>query len=242
MRFVPAKKILTPNPPVSLQKPNPKANMSRINKQKHVRMNEMGDGDFDPPGVNQQFARVVRSRGNNLHEVEPAEPIVVTPSADDEDAQPTAAAADGAEPQLTFLASMPPKFRKNIWIKRGNFVIVEMIAEGNKVKAEIARILLPEHVREFKKDGIWPTKFDVQRQTDEETDRAADAVRTRRDSGDSSADDDASDDDDDADLVRNTNGWHAVDSDESEDSDESSSEEEDEANDEKVEKVSDKQQ
>jgi hypothetical protein len=36
---------------------------------------------------------------------------------------------------------MPNKFRKNVWVKRGNYCIVEPIEEGDKVKAEIVRIL-----------------------------------------------------------------------------------------------------
>lgn len=57
---------------------------------------------------------------------------------------------------LTFLVSMPSKFRKNVWIKRGDYVIVEPIAEGNRVKAEIIRVLTNGHKKEFKRLGIWP--------------------------------------------------------------------------------------
>ena len=34
---------------------------------------------------------------------------------------------------------MPSKFRKNIWVKRGDYFVVTPIEEGDKVKAEIAR-------------------------------------------------------------------------------------------------------
>jgi probable RNA-binding protein EIF1AD len=51
------------------------------------------------------------------------------------------------------------KFRKNVWIKRGDFVLVELIKEGDKVKAEIVRILSHEHIKEFKKAKVWPAKF-----------------------------------------------------------------------------------
>ena len=43
--------------------------------------------------------------------------------------------------KTTYLVSMPNKFRKNVWVKRGNYCIVEPIEEGDKVKAEIVRIL-----------------------------------------------------------------------------------------------------
>ncbi|XP_043541927.1 probable RNA-binding protein EIF1AD [Chiloscyllium plagiosum] len=74
--------------------------------------------------------QVLGSPGNNLHEVETAQ-------------------GD------RFLASMPTKFRKNIWIKRGDFLIVDPIQEGEKVKAEINSILYKEHIKQLRKDGLW---------------------------------------------------------------------------------------
>lgn len=44
-----------------------------------------------------------------------------------------------------YLVSMPTKFRKNVWIKRGDFVLVSPIEEGDKVKAEIVQVSLIEH-------------------------------------------------------------------------------------------------
>lgn len=99
-------------------------------------MKEMLADDFEHPTENQQFARIVASRGNNLHEVESPDP-------------------DAA----SYLVTMPTKFRRNVWIKRGDFVVVQPIEEGDKVKAEIVRILTPQHIKEFTKDGIWPSHF-----------------------------------------------------------------------------------
>lgn len=110
--------------------------MSKVTKRKHV-MKEMQNDDFDPPAENQQIVRIVGTRGNNLHQVESS-------TLDDDD---------------KFLVTMPTKFRKNVWVKRGDFVIVEPIDEGDKVKAEIVRILTPQHIKEFTRDGIWPEKF-----------------------------------------------------------------------------------
>lgn len=107
--------------------------MSRATKRKHVMMEVLQD-DFSHPTPDQQIVKVLSSRGNNLHEVE-------TP--------------DGS----VFLASMPTKFRKNVWVKRGDFVLVEPIKEGDKVKGEMVRMLSPEHVKCFKKDGVWPSAF-----------------------------------------------------------------------------------
>lgn len=108
--------------------------MSKAARRKHVQLEVLKD-DYSPPTANQQIVKILSSRGNNLHEAQ---------------------AADGS----SFLVSMPNKFRKNVWVRRGNFVIVEPIAEGDKVKAEIVRVLSAEHVKYFKKDGVWPRTFD----------------------------------------------------------------------------------
>lgn len=71
--------------------------MSQATKRKHVVKEALGD--FVTPTENQQIVRVLSSRGNNLHE---------------------AVTGQGE----TFLVSMPTKFRKNLWIKRGNCNVV----------------------------------------------------------------------------------------------------------------------
>lgn len=77
---------------------------------------------------------------------------------------------EAADESENFLVSMPMKFRKNVWIKRGNFVLVEPIEEGDKVKAEIVRILTECHVKEFSKEGIWPKKFTKKREVEDDGD------------------------------------------------------------------------
>ncbi|KAH8412237.1 hypothetical protein KR009_000751 [Drosophila setifemur] len=106
-----------------------------INRRKHL-MKEMMADDFELPTEQQQIVRVVSSRGNNLHEVE-------TSKTEEEN----------------FLVSMPNKFRKSMWVKRGDFLLIEPIEEGDKVKAEICKILTTDHVREYTKAGIWPERF-----------------------------------------------------------------------------------
>lgn len=113
--------------------------MSRVTKLKHVKR-ELEADDFSLPTEKQQIVRVVSSKGNNLHEVEPAESTT------------------------NFLVTMPNKFRKNVWIKRGNYVLVDMIEEGDKVKAELVRVLTDEHMKEFIKHGVWPKKFTKKRE------------------------------------------------------------------------------
>lgn len=109
--------------------------MSKATKRKHVLLEVLQD-DYSPPNENQQIVRIVNNRGNNLHEVE-------------------------AMDKSTFLVSMPTKFRRNLWVKRGDFVLVEPIVEGDKVKAEIARILSTDHIKYLKRQGDWPKEFDV---------------------------------------------------------------------------------
>ena len=37
----------------------------------------------------------------------------------------------------------------------GDYVVVESIEEGNKVKAEIVQILTKDHIRHIKGEGLW---------------------------------------------------------------------------------------
>ncbi|XP_058446143.1 probable RNA-binding protein EIF1AD [Malaya genurostris] len=120
--------------------------MSRVTKIKHILKEQEAD-EFDVPKENQTIVRVVASRGNNLHEVETA-----------------------VEGEERFLVSMPVKYRKNVWIKRGDFVLIEPIEEGNKVKAEICRILTADHMKLFEKEGVWPKRFTKKREHDEDLD------------------------------------------------------------------------
>ncbi|KAK3595502.1 hypothetical protein CHS0354_021601 [Potamilus streckersoni] len=107
--------------------------MSKATKRKHV-VQEILD-DFSLPKEGDQIVKVVCSKGNNLHQVMTA----------------------GGE---LFLVSMPTKFRKNVWIKRGDYVIVEPIDEGDKVKAEIVSILYKDRIKYIKEEGQWPQAFD----------------------------------------------------------------------------------
>jgi len=87
--------------------------MSIVTKRKHV-FQELDDMSL--PTDTQTIVRIVAARGHNLHEI-------VT--------------ADGKQ----YLVSMPTKFRHNIFVKRGDYIIIEPIKEGKKVKGEIVKIL-----------------------------------------------------------------------------------------------------
>lgn len=107
--------------------------MSKATKRKHV-VKEVLD-DYVLPEGDQEIVKVLAGRGNNLHEIE---------------------TATGEK----YLVSMPTKFRKNVWIKRGDFVIVEPIEEGDKVKAEIHTILYKDQIKYIKEEGLWPKQFE----------------------------------------------------------------------------------
>ncbi|XP_059058460.1 probable RNA-binding protein EIF1AD [Achroia grisella] len=108
--------------------------MSKVNKRKHV-MNEALWDDYELPKENQSVVRVLKSKGNNLHEVS-------TPNGEE------------------YLVSMPTKFRKNIWVKRGDYILVEPILEGDKVKAEIVKIMNKDSIKYYKENSLWPKEFD----------------------------------------------------------------------------------
>ncbi|XP_076025844.1 putative RNA-binding protein EIF1AD [Genypterus blacodes] len=160
--------------------------MSQATKRKHVVKEVLGE--FVTPTENQQIVKVIGSRGNNLHET-------VT--------------AQGE----TFLVSMPTKFRKNIWIKRGDYVIVDPIEEGEKVKAEISVILYKDHVQHLQQEQLWPEGFSAepaaQGKTLKELDKGEEA----------GGEEEASDsEDDESDLFVNTNrcNYHYSESEEDE--------------------------
>lgn len=163
--------------------------MSQATKRKHVVKEVLGD--FVIPTGNQQIVKVIASRGNNLHE---------------------AVTAQGE----AFLVSMPTKFRKNLWIKRGDYVIVDPIEEGEKVKAEISFILYRDNIQNLQKRQLWPDGF---------TEEPVSQEKTVGEQGEEAAgvdeEDNSDSEDDESDLFVNTNrsNHHYSESDEEEDDD-----------------------
>lgn len=168
--------------------------MSQATKRKHVVKEVLGD--FVTPTENQQIVKVTGSRGNNLHET-------IT--------------AQGE----TFLVSMPTKFRKNIWIKRGDYVIVDPIEEGEKVKAEISFILYKDHIQYLQKEKLWPEGFMEEQSSRDKTSRKEEEPEEKDE------EEDGSDSEDDRDLFVNTNrcNYQYSESEEDEDSEEEEEEE-----------------
>ncbi|XP_038133551.1 probable RNA-binding protein EIF1AD [Cyprinodon tularosa] len=164
--------------------------MSQATKRKHVVKEVLGD--FITPTENQQIVKVIGSRGNNLHET-------IT--------------AQGE----TFLVSMPTKFRKNIWIKRGDYVVVDPIEEGEKVKAEISFILYKDHIQDLQKRQLWPQGFMAERPSLDKASRKEEDEEKEEEEGDS---------EDDSDLFVNTNRCNYQYSESEEDDSEEEEEEE----------------
>lgn len=94
----------------------------------------------EPPNF---IARIVAGRGNNLHEIE-------------------------TQTGERCLVSMPTKFRKNVWVKRGDYVLCQPIAEGDKVKGEIYHVLYKDNIKYIKKHNLWPKEFNDDLPVDEE--------------------------------------------------------------------------
>ncbi|XP_071080390.1 probable RNA-binding protein EIF1AD [Haliotis cracherodii] len=141
--------------------------MSKATKRKHVVKEVLND--YVLPEGDQEIVRVTASRGNNLHEVETAQ-------------------------SNRYLVSMPTRFRKNVWIKRGDFVLVEPIAEGDKVRAEILSILYKDQIKHIKDEGLWPPAFE-ERTTQGKNDMIPDDMLPPSDDSDEDL----------ADMVVNTN-------------------------------------
>lgn len=178
--------------------------MSQATKRKHVVKEVLGD--YVTPTGTQQIVKIIGSRGNNLHE---------------------AVTAQGE----TFLVSMPTKFRKNIWIKRGDYVIVDPIEEGEKVKAEISSILYKDHIQYLQREQLWPQGF---------TEEPSEQNRTNKQQGEEAAqEEDVSDsEDDESDLFVNTNRHNYQYSESEEEEEESEEEEEEDDKEQRTENVS----
>jgi len=155
--------------------------MSATTKKKHVER-EIYE-DFSVPSDDLTIVKVVKPRGNNLHQV-------VNPAGEE------------------FLVSMPPKFRKHLWIKRGDYVVVEDIPEGDKVRGEICRVLMKDHIKIIQESGKWPKEFsDVndKNQYDKKEIEKNNKIENESVSKNNSDNESESDSDNDDDLIANPN-------------------------------------
>jgi len=112
---------------------------SAATKKKHVRA-ELDELSLPDAGLGQEIAKVCENPGTQLFKVLTSSHI--------------------KQNQDPYLASLPKKFRHTVYIKRGNFVYIEPIPDGDKVKAEIVKILTDDHIKWLKKQDHWPVEFD----------------------------------------------------------------------------------
>ncbi|EQC32968.1 hypothetical protein, variant [Saprolegnia diclina VS20] len=176
------------------------------------------------PVAGELIVQVKSLRGGNLFEVE-------TPTGD------------------KGLAMLPTKYRKLIWIRRGDFLIVSGADDAKKgaVNFSVEHILYKDQIKNLKAKDLWPDVFvedETKREYDESLSALADKVAdvsqgngkvdkfgntiegAMGDESDEDDDDSESDDDHPDDLMfvnRNRMGGHYA---HVEDSDESSSDEE----------------
>jgi probable RNA-binding protein EIF1AD len=112
----------------------------RTGYRKHLQESVLND--FPIPSESEQIIQIVSSQGSNQLEVR---------------------TADGA----VSLAILPTKFRRLVWVKRGDFLIASCsgeeyeTAEGisGRVRFIVEHILYPEQVKYLQSSGHWPVEF-----------------------------------------------------------------------------------
>eukprot|EP01115_Flamella_aegyptia_P009860 TRINITY_DN42644_c1_g1_i1.p1 TRINITY_DN42644_c1_g1~~TRINITY_DN42644_c1_g1_i1.p1 ORF type:complete len:163 (-),score=47.54 TRINITY_DN42644_c1_g1_i1:24-512(-) len=113
------------------------------------------------------------------------------------------------------LCQIPTKFRKLIWIKTGNFIIVREPKNipNVKIRVMVQHVLFPDHIKNLRAQGKWPAEFEAEvAQT--ETKKPVEEPKKSN----------AGDSEDDSDLFYNPNHRLVTDSD---DEDEDSEDEDD---------------
>lgn len=102
---------------------------------KHVLQKSLQE-DVEPPGEGQHIVMAVGSRGSNIMEVK---------------------FPDGK----CTLCLIPARFHKKLWIKRGNYLIIENVEEADAaVTGQVVHVLFADHVKQLKKiEGVWPIEF-----------------------------------------------------------------------------------
>ncbi|KAL3650360.1 hypothetical protein CASFOL_006763 [Castilleja foliolosa] len=64
-----------------------------------------------------------------------------------------------------FIAIFPAKFQKSMWIRRGNFVVIdetgreEAVESGRKVAGMVTQVLYHDQIRLLQKSSEWPEIF-----------------------------------------------------------------------------------
>jgi probable RNA-binding protein EIF1AD len=175
--------------------------MSGLGRRSHLRKHVTDSvlNQFPEPSHGEHIAQVMGSRGGNVLEI-------LVPAASEDTNNCT---NDIHNDTSTELAILPTKFRKLIWVKRGDFIIVggddttkvapqeqQQPSTKNKVRYMVRHILYKDQISHLKSLKLWPSQF-LQQEPDDTDDKAS-----------CESDDEDDDDDDDSlenDLFVNTN-------------------------------------
>lgn len=181
--------------------------MAGLGRRSHYRKHLTDSVLNDYPEPNYPFERVAKilgTRGGNMFDV------LVSPAPGDDDGDDDGAAARRSpEPRLAIL---PTKFRKLVWVKRGDFVIVEcgdVVDDENDEREEttkepsrrrvpdkkggvryiVQHVLYKDQIRHLRTKGLWPEVFREDVENDgptTTTERDDEKDETRRANGASS--------------------------------------------------------
>ncbi|KAK8803305.1 hypothetical protein WA158_000999 [Blastocystis sp. Blastoise] len=164
----------------------------RTNYRKSVTKSVMDD--YPLPEEDEVVARINHSRGGNIFEVL-------------------------CQNNEVSLALLPTKFKKLIWMKRGDFVILSQAAgdiqiangKSNGVRYLIQHILKEDQIKYIKKEGKWPENWPAPEvssslSVNEENNKKEKVDEIKEDKESMDEDDEYNDDSDDfADMGENTN-------------------------------------
>eukprot|EP00013_Stygamoeba_regulata_P012031 CAMPEP_0177672440 /NCGR_PEP_ID=MMETSP0447-20121125/25341_1 /TAXON_ID=0 /ORGANISM="Stygamoeba regulata, Strain BSH-02190019" /LENGTH=185 /DNA_ID=CAMNT_0019180105 /DNA_START=82 /DNA_END=637 /DNA_ORIENTATION=- len=124
---------------------------------------------FPEPEEDESVCQLLGSRGGNLMEVSDL-PVSATSSkrelAKDEHEDTTKDEAadagvdekDAEKDAHTWLCIIPSRFRKQVWMKRGDYVIATR-ADG-KMHGEIRHVLQKPQIQHLRREGLWPAVFE----------------------------------------------------------------------------------
>ncbi|KAJ3415097.1 hypothetical protein HDV05_005505 [Chytridiales sp. JEL 0842] len=145
----------------------------------------------------QRIGKVIKVRGGGVYEVAIgsiplAAPSTLSEGELSEESVPNVGLSELLEAAATSMAEdgmilveMPPKFRKVIWVKLGNYVLIEFAPVSSKVIGEIQHVFRPEHIKDLKAQKLWPQEFE-----DSQTSNVSAMQPTLDDSDSESEDDD----------------------------------------------------
>lgn len=176
--------------------------MSGLGRRTHYRkhLTDKVLHDFPIPSEDESIAKVVATRGGNQFDI-------VLP---------------GGRLNEQLLAILPTKYRKLVWLKRNDFVIVQTAKDDDTSETEqhqncvkknetgsirfmISHILYKEQVKHLKSEGLWPVDDPIFNDADAADHDSVQALSAADDGIVYDLEIDSSDDDVDRDIFVNTN-------------------------------------